>query len=351
MDFLRRLIGRQPAQPSKPGAPTESSTTGAGAPEISFPKDPMETTPALPMPILVASPSKNSQAKTATGAAGADASPAPYGATRPLPPLEPYVSKPNKHLTFGLNSDIGMMRSNNQDALYAFFTSFISSRSLPELGLFIVADGMGGHQEGEKASAIAAQVIAREVMTEFYMKLLDTDLDDADKPIISEVLTAAFQKANESVAAQVPEGGTTATAAAIVGDLSYIAHVGDSRAYLITAEGMEQITRDHSLVQRLKELDQLNDEEASVHPQRNVLYRAIGQSAEVEVDAATRRLPPGSRLLLCSDGLWNQVPESSLLQTVVSSATPQEACDRLVVAANERGGPDNITAILVQVPG
>lgn len=137
----------------------------------------------------------------------------------------------------------------------------------------------------------------------------------------------------------------------MLGDLAYIGHVGDSRAYLITNDNIEQITRDHSLVQRLIELDQLTPEEAVVHPQRNVLYRAIGQTENLEVDLLTRRLPPGSRLLLCSDGLWNLVPEEMILDIVRSTKTPQEACDRLITTANDRGGPDNITAILVQVPG
>jgi serine/threonine protein phosphatase PrpC len=182
------------------------------------------------------------------------------------------------------------------------------------------------------------------------LKLLG-DAGDDEKPVISEVLSDAVQLANEKVSDEIPEGGTTVTAAAIVGDLVYIAHVGDSRAYLLTGDDLEQITRDHSLVQRLIELDQLTPDEAAAHPQRNVLYRAIGQSEHIEIDTATRRLPPGSCLMLCSDGLWNQVPESKILQVVKSSATPQEACDRLVTLANESGGADNVTVVIIQVPG
>jgi protein phosphatase len=174
---------------------------------------------------------------------------------------------------------------------------------------------------------------------------------DSDRPTVSETLSEAIQSANSAVSEQIPEGGTTVTAVIVLGDLAYVGHVGDSRAYLITDDGIEQITRDHSLVQRLIELDQLTPEEAAVHPQKNVLYRAIGQSDNLEVDALTRRLPRGSRVLLCSDGLWNQVSEELLASTVRSAKTPQEACDRLIALANERGGPDNITAILVQVPG
>jgi serine/threonine protein phosphatase PrpC len=133
--------------------------------------------------------------------------------------------------------------------------------------------------------------------------------------------------------------------------MAYIAHVGDSRAYMITDDGIEQITRDHSLVQRLIELDQLTPEEAPDHPQRNVLYRALGQSDTLDVDAITRRLGPNARLLLCSDGLWNMVSEDAIQAVLAQNPQPQKACEELVQMANDRGGPDNISMIIVQMPG
>lgn len=273
------------------------------------------------------------------------------GGTRPLPPLEPFVPKPGQRLRFGQLSDVGMVRGNNQDAMLGIVASSSTNDKLPDFGLFIVADGMGGHQEGERASAITARMIARHMVSEIFTALLDQRMGDPDRPAIAEVLRAAVQKANESVTEEIPEGGTTATAAVILGDLAYIAHVGDSRAYLITDEGIEQITRDHSLVQRLIELDQLTPQDAIDHPQRNVLYRAIGQSESLDVDAITRRLPPRSRLLLCSDGLWNMVPEDHLLAVLSKHREPQDVCDELIQLANSRGGPDNITVIVVQMPG
>jgi protein phosphatase len=272
------------------------------------------------------------------------------GSTRQLPPLEAFVSKPGRHITYGIHSHMGMVRTNNQDALLALFSANLSVDDLPDFGLFVVADGMGGHHDGEKASALATRIIARYVSEYFYLKLISLK-EGEDRPIISEVLNEAVQKANHAVAEQVPEGGTTCTAVTILGDLAYIAHVGDSRAYLLSDGNIEQITRDHSLVQRLIELDQLTVEEAAQHPQRNVLYRALGQSESLDVDAITRRLPPGSRLLVCSDGMWNHVPESLIVQIIRTSKTPQEACDKLVASANERGGLDNITAVVIQVPG
>jgi serine/threonine protein phosphatase PrpC len=143
-----------------------------------------------------------------------------------------------------------MVRTNNQDSLYTMLISSISAEGHPDFGLFIVADGMGGHHEGERASAIAVRTVAKYILDNFYRTLIDPPPADAEKPIISDILSEAVQKANEAVSDQIPEGGTTVTTALLLGDLIYIAHVGDSRAYLITKDGI-RVTRDHSLVQRL----------------------------------------------------------------------------------------------------
>lgn len=271
------------------------------------------------------------------------------GATRPLPP-ETVISSSNEHLTFGQSTDVGMVRSTNQDSAFSFFTTSRSADQRPDFGLFIVADGMGGHHDGEKASALASHVVATSIISNVYLPMLRGE-NDADRMPITEAMIASVQKANTDIITRVPEGGTTLTAVAIMGDLAYIVHVGDSRVYLITKDGVEQITRDHSLVQRLVELDQLTPEEAVNHHQKNVLYRALGQSDNVEVDALTRRLPPKSSLMLCSDGLWNLVGEEEITEIVMSHSNPQEACDKLVALANTHGGTDNITAIVLQVPG
>jgi PPM family protein phosphatase len=149
---------------------------------------------------------------------------------------------------------------------------------------------------------------------------------------------------------QIPKGGgTTCTAVVVLGDRAYVAHVGDSRAYMITKDGLEQITRDHSMVQRLLELGQLTPEEAATYSRRNELYRALGFKDVLEVDALSRRLPPGSRMLLCSDGLWNHVEGPEIFNIVLNHPNPQEACNKLVALANTRGGTDNITVILLRM--
>lgn len=326
MDIFRRLFTQSNAKPED-----TVQTTAEKTKEATVKAEPVvvETTPISPS-TLEAAPTV------------AD------GATRPLPP-ETVITSNNEHIIFGQATDVGMVRTNNQDSVYSFVATGRSAEQRPDFGIFIVADGMGGHHDGEKASALTARLVASYATNHIYLPILNGD-HDADRVPITEAMIAAVQKANGEVINKIPDGGTTLTSVAVVGDLAYVAHVGDSRVYLITKDGIEQITRDHSLVQRLIELDQLTREEANIHPQKNVLYRALGQSENLEVDALTRRLPPNSRLMLCSDGLWNMVSEQEIVEIAMSHPNPQEACDKLVALANMHGGTDNITAILLQVP-
>jgi PPM family protein phosphatase len=271
------------------------------------------------------------------------------GGTRPLSEDALIAFLGNGHMTFGQATDVGMIRSNNQDAVYSFFSTNRSANERPDFGLFVVADGMGGYQDGEKASALTAQTVAVQVMNTIFLPLMSGATENQEP--ISETLTAAIEKANAEVLKHVPDGGTTVTSAVIIGDLAYIAHVGDSRLYLLTKDSIEQLTRDHSLVQRLIELDQLTPAEAAEHPNKNMLYRALGQSDAIEVDTLTRRLPAKSYLLLCSDGLWNLVEDKEIAEIVRQTASLQEACNKLIALANKRGGNDNVTALLLHMPG
>jgi len=137
-------------------------------------------------------------------------------------------------------------------------------------------------------------------------------------------------------------------AASVIGDTAHVANVGDSRAYFINDEGIHQITTDHSLVERLVALGQITAGEARVHPQRNVIYRTVGDKEEVEADFFVQRLNPGDSLLLCSDGLSGKVEDAEIWRLVKRCRSPQEACEQLVQAANDRGGHDNATVIIVQ---
>jgi PPM family protein phosphatase len=263
-----------------------------------------------------------------------------------LGPGKPTASSPK--LTIGYASDVGRVRHHNEDVLLTLETSQVGDQAIDTLGWFALADGMGGHQSGERASALAVRVVTHSLLTEILPSYLFNETRDASQPSLSEVLVNAVQAANRAVHAQVPDGGTTLTCALVLGSRLYLAHVGDSRAYLFDGDKLRQITRDHSLVDRLVELGQISSDEALNHPQRNVLYRAVGQGEALEVDTYIESLPRYYRLLLCCDGLWGMVSDDQLTQVIRSASTPQEACDRLVELANGAGGKDNITVAVVE---
>lgn len=286
--------------------------------------------------------SDQSPSATSTFDSGVD------GVTRPLPQEVVIEVSGSGHAVFAQSTDMGRVRTNNEDSVFSFFATNRSAEGIPDFGLFIVADGMGGHSEGERASAIAVRTVANYILREIYLPLINHE--DRDAPI-AEVITSAIQRANEAVVKELEDGGTTVSAAVLIGDLAYIGHVGDSRVYMINRGKIERVTRDHSWVQRLIELDQLTLDEASEHPQKNLLYRALGQSDTLEVDTLMRRLAPNARMLICSDGLWNQVSDAAILETINKAGAPQDACAGLIELANQQGGPDNITVILLQIPG
>jgi PPM family protein phosphatase len=271
-------------------------------------------------------------------------------ATRPLPPESAFDYVPLTHVAFSQATDVGRTRTNNQDAVYSFFATGRTSESIPDFGIFVVADGMGGHQDGEKASAIAARLIGEYILKKLYLPLLASESLPNEVPI-TELLENAIQFANGRVISAVPDGGTTVSACVLLGDRGYFGHVGDSRAYMYNQGSLEKLTRDHSLVQRLIELDQLAPEDAADHPQKNVLYRALGQSDTVEVDTLTRRLPAGSMLVICSDGLWGQISDHAIAETLTRGRPLQETCQKLIQLANASGGVDNVSVVLVKLPG
>lgn len=251
-------------------------------------------------------------------------------------------------IVVGTAQSVGMQRRHNEDALYAMNTVLVEGESAYTFGIFIIADGMGGHQSGELASGETVRVMADHLLVNLYMPLIENG--GALKNIqVDQVMVEGVNEVQKVVSEKVPGGGTTLTAAVILGNQITFAHVGDSRAYFIKSDGTsEVITHDHSLVQRLQDLGQLTEEDALIHPQRNVLYRAIGQSEPFSPDITTCPIPQGGYLLMCSDGLWGVVPKQDVIQIVLSGTCPSEACDKLVKAANSRGGPDNISVILIQ---
>jgi serine/threonine protein phosphatase PrpC len=251
-------------------------------------------------------------------------------------------------LSSGAAQSIGQQRDHNEDSLLKVETAIFYNNSCQDFGLFIVADGMGGHQFGEIASNVAVRTVADHVLKDLYLPLISFE---TIKYEINEqrILRDGVMEANKAINKFAPGGGTTLTAALVLGTQVTIAHIGDSRAYMIFSNGtMQLLTRDHSLVNRLVELGQITLSEAATHPQRNVLIRALGQGEPFEPDVHTYPLPDLGYLLLCSDGLWGVVTESDITQIVINAPNAQTACDGLIDAANMVGGADNITAIVIK---
>lgn len=246
--------------------------------------------------------------------------------------------------------DVGRQRDHNEDALFTLTTTLATNGGSIPFGLYIVADGMGGHQHGEVASETATRAMAEHVVRTLYTQLISVNPQPADEPL-REILQTGVQLAHDAILENVTGGGTTLTTVVILGNRMTIAHVGDSRVYAISMNGeLKALTRDHSLVKRLEELGQLTPEEAAIHPQRNVLYRALGQGEPFEPEIITAPLPQPGYLLACSDGLWGVITEENIGEIITSAPNLSEACKLLVDAANSAGGPDNITAILVRLP-
>lgn len=251
-------------------------------------------------------------------------------------------------LAVGSAQSTGKQRDHNEDTLLAINVVLSDGSTETTFGIFIIADGMGGHQNGEIASSKAARVMADYLLLKLYPTLLGVRIDD-NNDSLQEIVEAGVNRAQQVVLSKAPGGGTTMTAALVIGDQVTISQVGDSRAYFLYPDGRIQVmTQDHSLVRRLVELGQISEEEAASHPQRNVLYRAIGQSEPFRPDINTHVLPRPGYMLLCSDGLWSVVPEIEMLRVIKAAANPTEACHKLVELANSAGGPDNISVVLVQ---
>jgi len=268
--------------------------------------------------------------------------------TVPVKKQEQEVIGPDQFLV-GCAQSIGKKRDHNEDALFTMTATLSVDGTRKPFGIYIVADGMGGHLYGEVASGIATRSMGSFLLSKLYPALINTE-SDLPEQTIQSLMSAAIQEAHQAVLEEAPGGGTTLTAMVVLGDAVTIAHVGDSRAYQVGRDGsMKALTRDHSLVKRLVELGQITNEEASIHPQRNVLYRALGQTEPVEADLFTVQPKDARHLLLCSDGLWGVVEEAKIAEMIQEFPDPRLACQKMIEAANANGGPDNITAVLIRL--
>ena len=232
-------------------------------------------------------------------------------------------------VSFGSRTDVGLVREQNEDSL------------IVRPPLYVVCDGMGGHEAGEIASEIAVNVISSAA----------PEYPDAS------ALGQAVEEANLAIMRAASEGvgrvgmGTTCTAAMLQGERLVVAQVGDSRAYLLHDEKIQQLTRDHSLVADLVEAGHITPEEARFHPQRSVITRALGSDPHMRPDLYEINVQTGDRLLLCSDGLYSMVDDYTIEGILEAQEDPQQAAEELVAAALKAGGHDNITVIVVDVTG
>jgi protein phosphatase len=269
------------------------------------------------------------------------------------PGVKPQAAPPPPiSLAVAAVSHVGRARSLNEDMLYAGeFTTVDGTIGT----LLLVADGMGGAQAGEVASGLACDTLKERLTASLSAGL---PVDDAGW---HELLREAVAEANRRIyeQAQADAGrrgmGTTLTAVVVEGKRAHLAHVGDSRAYLLNQAGVTsdgshwlQLTTDHTIVARLADIGQIAPEEARTHPQRHMLYRSLGTDPTTEIDTLSQALAPDDVLLLCSDGLVNELDDGELAQIVLQEPGAARAAERLVALANERGGRDNISVVIAR---
>ncbi len=269
----------------------------------------------------------------------------------PLPqPAEPSTGA--VRLIAGQRSVPGQVRDLNEDSVLILTMSPVfQSQNSPSISLFAVADGMGGHEGGEIASKLALQVLAERIVDDIALPSLADEAISDDGML--DRLRQAVSGVNDAVyMARQKRGtdmGTTLTTLLVRDQQLFLAHVGDCRAFRWDANGLRQLTADHSLVASMVARGQITADEIYTHPQRSIVYRSIGDRPIIEVDTSVQTLAPGDRLIVCSDGLWEMVRNEGIQDGMMAESDPQAACDLLASRANAAGGDDNISVIVVQV--
>lgn len=264
------------------------------------------------------------------------------------------------HLVAACDSDAGNLRraEPNEDSPFILqFERIHESQSSPS-GIFLVADGMGGHDNGQLASRMAVSVIAERVTRGLLLPPLTAEQDGQQPPArdeeqLVELLHGAIEDANTTLC-QInkrddTDMGCTLTGFMIVDHLAYIFNVGDSRTYMVREGTIYKLTTDHSLVGQLVAGGLIEPDEVYTHPQRNQIFRSIGDKLNVQIDIFKQQVHPGDILLSCSDGLWEMAHDPQIEEILNNAPDPQTACTQLIEAANENGGEDNISAVVVYV--
>ena len=266
-------------------------------------------------------------------------------------PEPPPVASPNKlaplRLIWGRATDKGQQRDLNEDTLEVWV---YAKGSGGVVGLFVVADGLGGQDSGEVASRLTTETIWQSLRESVWQPILRGEALDTKElgKYVKEAVAAANQVVYSTRLERKSEMSSTVTLALVIDGQAVVGNVGDSRTYLWNAAGLRRITKDHSLVQRLVDTGQITPQEIYSHPQRNLIYQSIGDRPQVQVDVFDHPLAPDDHIILCSDGLWEMVHDEGLEEILLAEPDLQRACDRLVQNANLAGGDDNISVIIVR---
>lgn len=236
-------------------------------------------------------------------------------------------------------SDIGRVRTTNQDAYHI-------GKISTDMAWSVVCDGMGGANGGNVASLVAVGAISANMDRNYSPQKPDSSIHSLITTAVINANALVYQKSKQSP--ELSGMGTTVVLTVIKNDMAYIAHAGDSRAYHITDTNIRQITKDHTMVQYLIETGELTPEKAKDHPKRHLITRAVGVEENISVDYNETELKKGDRVLICSDGLSNLVNETEIQNIVNKNSSPADAIDQLIELANERGGNDNITVVIME---
>ena len=239
-------------------------------------------------------------------------------------------------------TDVGRQRANNEDS-YLYWEAEDDQEFHRKGRLAVIADGMGGYEGGQEASRLAVETVRH-----FY----DSNFDGSPQATLLHAFTAAHENI-QRYAHDHPQFhgmGTTCTALSIIGRELCFAHIGDTRVYLVRTDSISRLTRDHSYVGRLVESGIVRSEDAESHPQRHILTAALGSGREIVPDSPQEpiQLEPNDKIVLCTDGLWSLVSEQEIAP-IVRSNSPSDACRALVETALDRGGPDNVTLLILHV--
>ena len=253
------------------------------------------------------------------------------------------TANPDKHLRrTGMLSDIGRKRKIDEDAIMAAKVSANANSESSVCHILAVADGMGGHAKGEEASKIALNAISRTAISRIH-----------DGVPLTNLLEEGIKNANSDILEHIEKNpqsqgmGTTAVCAIVKDDKVHLANIGDSRAYVISADEIRRVTKDHSYVQMLIDEGKITEKQAQNHPKKNIITQAIGAGPTAEPDMMQLKLAKDEHLLLCCDGVMAHLSDDDIQNSVIKHADPQEACQSIIDTANERGGTDNISVVLL----